>query len=113
MKSLSRASFLLCALVMLQACAIFGAPTPKTFNERLAAGLTLNIEVRGTATTLLQANVISVEDAENTLKVTDSAREAIDLARAFGQTPRGEDKLTFALTILTQARDYLNKRKPQ
>jgi hypothetical protein len=106
-------AFCLLAVLILSACTTLGTPAPKSFNERLAYGYTSVIQVRDTARVLLQANVISVEDAANIQQTADQARAGLDLARIFGQTPRGEDKLAATLIVLTELQAYLAKRSPK
>lgn len=106
-------SALFSVLVILSACQVLGTPTPKSYNERLAAGYTTLIAVRTTATSLLQSNFISADDAQHIQDTADKARTGLDLARTFGQTPRGEDKLTSTLIILTELQKYLAARSPK
>jgi hypothetical protein len=108
-----KAAFLVCILSVAQACAVMGAPSPKTFNERIAAGYISVTEVRRTATVLVQSNSISPDDAQNIQDSADKARTGLDLARTFGNTPQGEDKLATTLIILTGLQQYLNNRSPR
>ena len=100
-------------ILVLTACSAFGVLQPKTFSERLAAGYTLNIQVRDTATVLVSNSVISADDAQNVQNTADQARIGLDLARTFGSTPRGEDKLATTLVILTGLQSYLAERSPK
>lgn len=99
----------LAAFVFIGGCASLGVPTPQTFNERAAASISVVTEVRSLALTLLQANKISVQDAENVQKQADNAREGIVLARTLHaqNAASGESKLNAVQTVLTALRGYL------
>lgn len=103
----------LVVLYAVSACQALGVPSLKSFNERLAGGYTSVTAVRQTATVLLNAQAISIKDAENVQKTADTAREGLDIATQLGNTPQGQDKLSTTLVILTQAQTYLNSRKPK
>ncbi len=105
--------FAVLMLVALSACQIIGAPAPKTYSERLAGGYTTVISIRDTARVLLQGNAISADDAQNIQNLADQARTGLDLARTFGATPKGEDRLATSLIILTELQTYLAKRSPK
>lgn len=113
MKALHYNAFCLFAAALISACTFFGTPTPRTYSERLAAGYTTVIQVRDSARILLTSGVITADDAQHIQAVADQARAGLDLARTFGQTPRGEDKLASTLIILTELQAYLAKRTPK
>ena len=69
------------SFAVLTACAAIGSATPDTFNQRLAVAAASVTEMRHTATTLLQANKISVADAKNIEAQADVAREGLNIAR--------------------------------
>ena len=92
-------------------CASLGVPTPKTFNERLAAGYSSVTSVRTSATVLLNGRVISSADAENVQEQADVARDGLDVARGLTGI-NAEDKLTSALAVLQAARAYLCAKNP-
>jgi hypothetical protein len=106
-------AFTLLALFVFAACQTAGVPAPKTYNERLASGYVTVTSVRDTARTLVLEGLITADDAQNVQNLADQARMGLDLARTFGQTPQGEDKLTTALIILTELQSYLAKRAPK
>lgn len=97
------------ALVLLVGCA-----TLATFNSRLAAGYATVAEVRETATTLLEAGVITVDEAQNVQRQADRARAGLELARDLHEAnpDAGFDKLEAALTILAAAETWLQERQP-
>jgi hypothetical protein len=90
-------------------CAQLGLPTATTFQERLTAGYALNAEVRNTAATLLTAKKMTVEDAQNILDQTNTARAGLDVARTIGKSDlkAGDAKLTATRTVLLALQAYL------
>lgn len=107
---------LIASFFFLTACAITtgaGSTHAFGFNDSVIVALATNAEVRETATTLLQANKITKEDANNVLKQTDAAREAINIAIELNKTgsPAANDKLVTARSILAVIQTYLNTRK--
>jgi hypothetical protein len=95
-----------CAFTLLSACAQTGVLTPKTTNEKIAAAIAAVTQIRSSATTLLIAKQISVEDAENVLRQTDAAIEAIKIARSLDEK-NAQAKLQVTLTILNALDGYL------
>lgn len=92
--------------LLLVGCA---ALTPKSYDERIAAGYAAVAITNDTATTLVIGGTISKEDGRAVLQQTRTAREALDVAGTLsGQL--GEDKLTSALGILRAAQDALCAR---
>jgi len=91
------------------ACAVTGVPTPQTFNQRTAAAVTSVTATRQTATVLLNAGKISVDDAKNVLAQTDGAMSGIALARQIAEKDpvAGQSKLAATLTILQALDAYL------
>lgn len=98
-------------LVILAACASLGMPTPKTFNERLAAGYVSVTGVRTSALTLLNGGVIRSDDAQNVQKQADVAREGLDVARTLPSL-EAESKLSATLLVLQAAQSYLCSKSP-
>lgn len=100
-------------LGLLGACAFLGVPTAKSFNERLAVGYSTVTTVRQTATTLVQDDVISPNDAANVQQQADNARAGLDIA----STLKGVDleaadaRLLASLQILHALEDYLRSRQ--
>jgi hypothetical protein len=106
-------SFLLIA-VLLSACAQLGLPTAETFNQKLAVGYGTVTQVRETATQLLVAKKIDVDDAKNVQTTADAARAGLDTARAMynsGQIGPAEQRLNAARTALTALSAYLASRE--
>lgn len=103
------AAALVLAGAMLTACESVGLPTPTSWNERVATALGTVTEVRNQAATLLMAQVISVDDAENVLRQTDAAAAAIAVARQMQATdPTGANqKLLATTTVLRALQQYL------
>ena len=77
------AAFMVAILV---GCAALGSPTPDTFNQKLAVTVAGLSEVRNTATTLLTAKKISVDDAKNIQAAADVGREGLNVARGMSST---------------------------
>lgn len=104
---------LLALLLLVMACAQVGIPTAQTFNEKLSAGYALNAGLRQTATDLLTAKKISVDDAQNVLASTDAARIGLDVARNLSKTDMNaaEGKLAAVHTGLVALQTYLAGRK--
>jgi hypothetical protein len=73
LKALKTPSLLL-FVVLLAACATM------TFDQRLQYGYQLNTSVRDAATLSLNSERITSRQAEEVLKITDSARELLDTA---------------------------------
>lgn len=96
------------ALAIMASCAGF-APKPETFNERMAAGLATVTLVRETTTSLLAADTITVDDAQNVQDQANNARAALDLAerlKAIDFTA-ADAKLETTRLILRGLRNYL------
>lgn len=100
------------ALVALVACQTM---TPKTFNERLAAGYVTVTSVRQTATTLLNSRKISSSDALNIQEQANTARSGLDIARdVYALRPKeGEDKLVVTLRVLDAMTRYLEAKQKE
>lgn len=99
-------------LVALTACGTLGLETPKTFNERLAAGYTTVTAARDTAATLLTSGKITAADAQQVQNQCDNARSGLDIARSIhaSDPPAGDAKLTAILAGLTALQAYLQTR---
>lgn len=99
-------------LVLLTACSVLGVTTPKTFNERLAAGYATTTAARDTTATLLTAGKLSAADAQNVQSQLDNARTGLDLARQIHATnpPAGDARLAAVVTGLTALQAYLQSR---
>lgn len=103
------------AVALLVGCAQMGMPAPQTFNQKVAVGITTVTQVRQTATVLLTAGKISVDDARNVQAQADNAMAGITIARNVGATDpaAGQTKLTAALTILQALDAYLASKGAQ
>jgi hypothetical protein len=97
------------AAALLIGCTQMGMVTPQTFNQKVAAAITSVTSVRQTATVLLNAGKISVDDARNVQAQADSAMSAVAIARQIADKDpaAGQTKLTAALTILQALDTYL------
>lgn len=106
------AAFYALLLVSLSACSVLGIATPQTFNERLAAGYTTVTGVRQSAGTLLTADKITADDAQNVQKQADTARTGLDLAAQIHVTDpnAGSDKLDSVVVGLTALQAYLQSK---
>lgn len=100
-------------LMVLGGCAALGLPTAESFGERVAAAYAANTAARQSATTLLQAKRISVEDAKNVLATTDALRAGIDAAAQISKTDpaAGNARLEAARTGLQALQSYLLTRQ--
>lgn len=105
--------FLVLCLAVLSACAQLGLQAPETFNERLAVGVSSVTQVRLTAANLLNQKTISKEDAENVMKQTDMASDALRIARSVSVTdPAAADaKLRATVAALTALQTYLASKQ--
>lgn len=112
-RSHRQAAVLVCLAWFATACAVLGVPTPESFNERAAAAYATTAAVRDSATDLLVAGRISVEDAENVQAQADNVRAGIDIARLAyaGDPPAAEDRLNAAIRILSALDVYLRSRE--
>jgi hypothetical protein len=97
------------ALALLTACAALGLPTPETPAQRIAATVTAVTAVRQSATTLLVAKKISVEDAENVQRQADTVVAGAQVARSMLTVdPKAADaKLQQTRTVLLALQQYL------
>ena len=87
--------------------------TPKTFNEKLAAGYIVHTAVLRAATVSLNAGDISSADAQQVLKIATDAREVLDaakLASGAGDTATAEGKLALATVLLTELQTFLREK---
>lgn len=100
------------ALVHVSACSVVGVPQPQTFAQRVAVGYASVTTVRQTATALLKAKRITVDDAENVQQQADNVRAALDIARTMhaADPPAAEAKLAQTRAVLAALNDYLAKK---
>lgn len=100
------------AVVGLTACATLGVPTPKTFNQKFAVGISTVTSARTTALTLLTATKITADDAANVNKQADVAREGLELARTIHAAlpAQGDAKLAAVTLGLNALTGYLCSR---
>lgn len=116
MKQFRITAIYMAVLIMLSmivvGCASLGVPTPQTTNERLLAGYGTVTEVRATATDLLVAKKINVDDAKNVQAQADNLRAGLDVSRTLVATdPKAADtKLTATIAGLTALRTYLTSK---
>lgn len=113
MKPIHSAFAISLALVLLAGCAYLGVPQPQTFNERVAYAYAGLASARDTATSLVQGDKITVEDARNVQTQADAVREGVDVARAIhSSNPQaGAERLDLAISSLTAIQKYLESRK--
>jgi len=90
-------------------CAALGAPTPDTFNQKLAVSVASVTEVRNTAITLLRTEKISAADAQNIQAQADVAREGLNVARGMSATDlnSASTRLEVASAALRALQAYL------
>lgn len=95
--------------ILLTACQSLGLQTPETFNEKASAAIVSVTAVRKSALTLLQAGVISSDDAQNVQAQADNARTGIDIARTIHATDpaAAENRITAVLVGLNVLSAYL------
>lgn len=98
---------------ILVACGTLGLVTPKTFNERLAAGYATVTTVRTVTTSLLDSHTITSRDAQNVQTQANNARDALDIASDIHKTaPKaGDDKLKAAEDVIHVLQKYVNSKK--
>lgn len=98
----------LLALVLI-ACTSLGSPAPQTLNERIAVTVTAVTAVRQSATTLLTAKKLSVQDAENIQAQADNVVAGAQIARSLaGVDPTAADaKLQQTRQVLLALQAYL------
>lgn len=101
------------AFLLLAGCQLLGVPVPQTFNEKAASALTTVTGARQTALTLLQAQKITPDDAENVNEQADTLRKGVEVARAIHATQpvAGDARLAATITALTALTAYLEERK--
>jgi len=115
-------------LVLLQACAAFGLPVAKSFNERLASGYATATAVRETTSAWVDSRVRVAQgdstmtpeqrtealaavrkDAQNIQDQVDKAREGLDVANSLKglDLKSAEARLASGLVILQALQIYL------
>ena len=96
----------------LPGCAQLGVPTADTFNQKLAVAIGSVTAVRETATTLLKAQKISADDAQNIQDGANLGRTGIEVARTLSKVnmAAAEGKLTAVTTSLAALQTYLASR---
>lgn len=101
------------AFLILVGCAQLGVPVAQTFNEKAAAAITTVTGARQTTLTLLQADKLTADDAENINAQADTLRQGIEVARSIhaSQPTAGDDRLSAVITGLTALTAYLEQRK--
>lgn len=102
----------LIGLMVFAISACDSVPKPKTFNESAAVAIVTVTQVRETATALLVAKKITVEDARNVQKQADNARSGIEVARALYKADpfAGQMELSTVVKGLTILQQYLTTR---
>lgn len=101
----------LAAICLLTACASVGLPTPKGFDQQLAAAYGVHTSVVQATTTALTTGAISVNDAEAVQGMEKNARALLDTAKAAetaGNTAGASSELALATSALTALQTYLN-----
>lgn len=93
----------------LAGCAQVGLAAPQTVTEKIASAQVARNEIGASTTVLLNASKITSKDAENSLKVADTATEGIALARTLAaQDPTAANaKLSMITTTLAAIKGYL------
>ena len=96
-------------LIALAGCASL---QPKSFNEKLAVGISTVIAARTTATVLLSARKITADDAQNVQNAADNARAGLELARTIHATlpEQGNARLNAVLVGINGITTYLCSR---
>ena len=104
---------LIAGLMLLSACAALGLPTANGFNEKIVVSYATVEGVTRSTTVLLNAEKISVGDAENVLAQVKYALLGIDLARSMAKTDltTAEMKLDAAQTILKALQAYITTKE--
>lgn len=94
--------------VLATGCAQLGIQ-PQTHTDKVAVAVVTVTQVRSTTAMLLRGAKISSKDAENVLKQTDTADEAIALSMIIAKTDPGggSNKLLAAVNILAEVQRYL------
>ncbi len=102
-------AILLLSMSFLPACAQLGVPTADTFNQKLAVAIGSVTAVRESATTLLKAQKITADDAQNVQDSANSARTGIEVARTLSKAnmAAADNKLTAVSTALQALQAYL------
>lgn len=103
-------SFMLLFGAFLGACG--SMPSPKTFDDKVAATVVSVTQTRKAAELLLVAGKISRADAENVQKQADAAREAIAVAMAIrsNDPTAAQTKLETAVKVLQLLDSYLAQK---
>lgn len=104
---------LLVALGGLQGCAQLGVPTPKGFNERLAAGYSGVTSVREATLALLTSQSISPQEAQKIQDKCNEARAGLDTASTLKGVDfqSAENRLTAATQLIVALQGFVADRK--
>lgn len=97
---------------LMLACSALDVPKPETFNQKVAAGYVTVTSLRNSTAMLLQADKITVKEAQNIQAQIDTAREGLDLAANFAPLNRieAEQRLDIAVKLLQAIQSQLLAR---
>ena len=102
------------ACLVLAGCAGAGLEPARDFNDQVAYALGVHTAVLETATRALQAQELTVSEAEDVADLADSARDLIDASRRVhdaGDVDEGQRRLNQALVILQELQAYIRGRQ--
>ena len=97
-------------ILLLAGCAQLGLSTPQTFDQRLAVAYGSHTAIQRAAATELRAGHLKKADAQEVLTLADQSKVLLDAARMAGDTTVAQNKLTLAVSVLTNLQAYLNER---
>ena len=104
----------LIAATMLSSCQELGLVKAQSVNEKLAYSYVTVTQVRQTASGMLTAKQISVNDAKHVLAITDLARASLDRAKELAAKPETQTlalkELEFANGIVAEVQKYLKEK---
>lgn len=107
------AATLMLTLAVLAACGTGGIEKPQSFEQQLAYAYSTHTAVLEAAANAVELDQLSIEDAQQVLRLSDESRVLLDASRAalgVGDVTTAQGQLTLATNILTQLKAYLNSR---
>ena len=104
---------IIAVLMILTACATLGLPTADSFKERVAVSYATVEGVSRSTIILLNAKVISINDAKNVVAQANNALAGIAIAESMAKTDMtaADAKLNAIRTILVALQAYITTKE--
>jgi hypothetical protein len=111
MKRKINAFLILLLTVTLAGCPLM--PQPKSFDQSLAYAYGTHTALMVSAKNALELGTLSLDDAQQVLKIADEARGILDLSKMTylsGDVKTAEGQLNMALSLLSELQSYVNSK---